>query len=179
MTRIRIKQLLVSGEEGQSITICGWVKSKRVSKNFAFLVLNDGSCQSDIQCIIDADKPFYDSLGLANTGASVRLDGVLKASPGKGQAWEVQVDRLEVLGEAAEGYPLQKKGHTMEFLREIAHLRGRSNTFGAVYRVRNQLAMMVHEFFQSKGFQWAHTPTVTEVTLGEGHDGYRWSVGTY
>ncbi|SME88215.1 asparagine--tRNA ligase [Pseudobacteriovorax antillogorgiicola] len=161
MTRIRISRVLAQGEDGQSVTISGWVRSKRVSKNFAFLVINDGSSQTDIQCIIDADKPFYDDLGRANTGASVRIDGVLKESPGKGQAWEVQVDKLEVVGESGDGYPLQKKGHSMEFLREIAHIRGRSNTFGAVYRVRNQLAMMVHEFFQSRGFQWAHTPILT------------------
>ena len=161
MTRTRISKLLAKGEDGQSVTVCGWVKSKRVSKNFAFLVLNDGSSQSDLQCLIDADKPFFSDLARVSTGASVRIDGVLKESPGKGQSWEVHADQMEVVGEAAEDYPLQKKGHSMEFLREIAHLRGRSNTFGAVYRVRNQLAMMVHEFFQGRDFQWAHTPILT------------------
>lgn len=161
MTRIKIQKLLTSGEDGQSVTVCGWVKSKRVSKNFAFLVINDGSSQSDIQCLLDADRPSFPELAKANTGAAVRIDGVLKESPGKGQKWEVQADTVEVVGEAGDGYPLQKKGHSLEFLREIAHIRGRSNTFGAVYRVRNQLAMLIHEFFQGRGFQWAHTPILT------------------
>lgn len=159
--RERISSLLKNGREGASTTVYGWVRSKRVSKNVAFLVVNDGSSQTDLQLVVDGQNPSFSKLSDLGTGASLRADGVLKASPGKGQAWELHVDALEIYGGCPEEYPLQKKGHTLEFLREIAHLRGRTNTFGAVYRVRNQLAMLVHEFFQSRGFQWVHTPIIT------------------
>ncbi len=160
--RSRISSVLTGMEkEGESVTVCGWIRSKRVNKNVAFLVINDGSCQSDLQCIADAGTSAYDSLSECSTGAAVRVDGVLKASPGKGQAWEVHVDRLDIEAKADEDYPLQKKGHSLEFLREIAHLRGRSHTFGAVFRVRNELAALVHKFFQDRGFMWAHTPILT------------------
>lgn len=147
--------------EGESITVCGWLRSKRVNKNVAFIVINDGSCQADLQCIADAGTPAYDTLSDCTTGAALRIDGVLKASPGKGQAWEVHVDRLNLEAASAEDYPLQKKGHSIEFLREISHLRGRSHTFGAVFRVRNELSALVHKFFQDRGFIWAHTPLIT------------------
>ncbi|NRA67495.1 MAG: asparagine--tRNA ligase [Pseudobacteriovorax sp.] len=162
MSRIRIKALL-SGQkkDGESIRVCGWLRSKRVNKNLAFLVLNDGSSQNDIQCIVDAGTRAYESLGECTIGAALTIDGVLKASPGKGQSWEVHCDKVEISAGSAEDYPLQKKGHTMEFLREIAHLRGRSNTFGAVFRVRNELSYLIHQFFQSRGFMWVHTPILT------------------
>lgn len=160
--RHRIKDILESGTEGQKVTVCGWVRSRRESKTFAFLVLNDGSCQATLQCIVDQGIPGFDLMGRCQTGASVRIDGELKKSQGKGQAWEVHAKSLELYGEAnPETYPLQKKGHTLEFLREIGHLRGRTNTFGAVWRLRNALAHGVHEFFQSRGFMWAHTPIIT------------------
>ena len=123
--------------------------------------MNDGSSQGDLQLVIDANNPSFGKLEEVSTGAAIRVDGVLKKSEGKGQDWEVHVDKLEIFGTCPEDYPLQKKGHTLEFLRDIAHLRGRTNTFGAVYRVRNQLAALIHEFFQSHGFQWAHTPIIT------------------
>lgn len=160
--RKQVREILKGAVDGMAVTVHGWVRSKRVSKNFAFVVINDGSQQDDLQLVVDASSPAFGALDRVNTGASVKVDGVLKASPGKGQAWEVQAATLEVLGGAdPETYPLQKKGHTLEFLREIAHLRGRSNTFGAVFRVRNTLSMLVHEFFQSQGFIWAHTPIIT------------------
>ena len=162
MKRHKISQLLKDGKADSAVTVCGWVRSRRESKTFAFLVLNDGSSQATIQCVIDQGVPGFDLLPRCQTGASVRIDGVLKASQGKGQAWEVHATKLELFGEApAETYPLQKKGHTLEFLREIGHLRGRTNTFGAVWRLRNALAFSVHEFFQSRGFMWAHTPIIT------------------
>lgn len=162
MKRHKIKEILANGTAEMPVTVCGWVRSRRESKAFAFLVLNDGSCQATIQCIIDQGVPGFDLLPRCQTGASVRIDGVLKPSQGKGQAWEVHALKLELFGEApADTYPLQKKGHTLEFLREIGHLRGRTNTFGAVWRVRNALAHGVHEFFQSRGFVWAHTPVIT------------------
>lgn len=160
--RDRIKDVLQRGEPGQQVNVCGWVRSRRESKTFAFLVLNDGSCQATLQCIIDQGIPGFDLLGRCQTGAAVRIQGELKPSQGKGQAWEVQAKKLELFGEAnPETYPLQKKGHTLEFLREIGHLRGRTNTFGAVWRLRNALAHGVHEFFQTRGFMWAHTPIIT------------------
>ncbi len=161
MARERISTILKQGHDGQSITINGWVRSKRVSKNVAFVVVNDGSTQRDLQLVMDSGNPNFEKLGDVSTGAAVRVDGVLKESSGKGQDWEVQVDSVELLGPCPEDYPLQKKGHTLEFLREIAHLRGRTNTFGAVFRVRNALAMLIHEFFQSRHFQWVHTPIIT------------------
>ncbi|MCX6129437.1 MAG: asparagine--tRNA ligase [Proteobacteria bacterium] len=161
LLRERIKNILKQGHEGQSITVRAWVRSKRVSKNVAFVVVNDGSSQRDLQLVIDASNTSFSKLEEISTGAAIRADGVLKASLGKGQEWEVHVDKLDIFGTCSDDYPLQKKGHSLEFLREIAHLRGRSNTFGAVYRVRNQLAMLVHQFFQSRNFQWAHTPIIT------------------
>jgi asparaginyl-tRNA synthetase len=159
--RERVKHILQQGRDGQSVTVRAWVRSKRVSKNVAFVVVNDGSSQRDLQLVVDANNPSFAKLEEVSTGAAIRVDGVLKQSEGKGQDWEVHVDKLEVYGSCPEDYPLQKKGHTLEFLRDIAHLRGRTNTFGAVYRVRNQLAVLIHEFFQSHGFQWAHTPIIT------------------
>lgn len=160
--RIKIKTVFESGKADQSIKICGWIRSRRESKTFAFLVINDGSCFDSVQCIIDQGIPGFDLLSKCQTGASVCIEGVLKLSQGKGQSLELQATRLILIGESpAETYPLQKKGHTLEFLRDIAHLRPRTNTFGAVFRVRNQLARLVHEFFQSRGFLWAHTPIIT------------------
>lgn len=162
MERQRIKQLLASGKAGDQVNVCGWVRSKRDSKAFSFLVLNDGSTQDNLQTIIDSGMPGYDQLPGCNTGAAVRVRGVLKESQGKGQSVELAIQELQLLGGAdSETYPLQKKGHTLEFLREIAHLRPRSNTFGAVFRVRSALSQAVHEFFRQRGFFWAHTPIIT------------------
>ena len=159
--RERIRKLLDAAEAGQKVEITGWVKSKRVSKNFAFLVVNDGSQQADLQIIVDAGTQPFEVMGDANTGAAIRCHGEIRSSPGKGQKWEVLATSLDIVGSCSDDYPLQKKGHTLEFLREKAHLRGRTNTFGAVFRVRNELARLVHEFFQSRDFIWAHTPLIT------------------
>ncbi|MCX6118832.1 MAG: asparagine--tRNA ligase [Proteobacteria bacterium] len=162
MKRNKIYDVLKSGKPDDVVSVCGWVRSRRESKTFAFLVLSDGSSQATIQCIIDGNVSGFDLMPKCQTGASVQVDGVLKQSQGKGQSLEVHASSLKLFGEApAETYPLQKKGHTLEFLREIAHLRGRTNTFGAVWRVRNALAAGVHEFFQKRRFVWAHTPIIT------------------
>ncbi len=162
MKRNKIFDVLKSGKSEDVVTVCGWVRSKRESKAFAFLVLSDGSCQATIQCIVDQSVAGFELLPRCQTGSSVIVEGVLKLSQGKGQSLEVHATKLLLLGEApAETYPLQKKGHTLEFLREIGHLRGRTNTFGAVWRVRNSLAYGVHDFFQSRRFVWAHTPIIT------------------
>ena len=162
MERILIKDILSDKYLGKPVTVCGWVRSKRESKGFAFLVLSDGSTQETLQLVINSGAPAFQQLLRLNTGAAILAKGILKESPAKGQKFEMEVSELEVFGEAdPEKYPLQKKGHTLEFLREIAHLRPRTNTFGAVFRLRNILASAVHEFFQDRGFVWVHTPVIT------------------
>jgi asparaginyl-tRNA synthetase len=160
--RILIKDILSDKYLGKPVTVCGWVRSKRESKGFAFLVLSDGSSQETLQLVIHSGAPGFQQLLRCNTGAAILAKGIIKESPAKGQKFEVEVSELEVFGEAdPEKYPLQKKGHTLEFLREIGHLRPRTNTFGAVFRLRNVLASAVHEFFQDRGFVWVHTPIIT------------------
>ena len=153
---------LMAAQPGGSVSAFGWVKTRRDSKGVHFVQLNDGSCFADLQVVIDADSLPEADLKRVTTGACVRFDGTLVASPGSGQAVELKATALEVYGAAdPTTYPLQKKGATMEFLREIAHLRVRGNTFGAVMRVRNRAAWAVHKFFQDRGFNWIHTPIIT------------------
>jgi asparaginyl-tRNA synthetase len=160
--RLLIKDLLSEGNIGKPVTVCGWVRTKREAKGFAFLVLSDGSTQETLQLVINAERPAFQNLHRCNTGAAIQAEGTLRESPAKGQKFEMEVFEIEVFGEAdPEKYALQKKGHTLEFLREIAHLRPRTNTFGAMFRLRNILASAVHEFFQSRGFLWVHTPIIT------------------
>lgn len=161
MKRNTISNVLFESEADRSVVVCGWVKTKRDSKAFSFVVLNDGSSQQDLQVIVDNSANGYDALKDCGTGSAVRIEGRVKPSGGKSQKWEVHADSLEVLGTADPSYPLQKKGHTLEFLREIGYLRPRTNTFGAVFRVRNTLSFAVHKFFQERGFQWVHTPIIT------------------
>ena len=161
----RIKALLARADFGSPVTVHGWVRTKRDSKGgFSFVELNDGSCLTGIQVVADESLSNYEGdVKRLATGCCVRVEGELRESPGKGQAVEVLAKRLDVLGwvEDPEAYPLSKKRHSMEFLREVAHLRPRSNTFGAVARVRNCLAAATHEFFQGRGFLHLHTPIIT------------------
>jgi asparaginyl-tRNA synthetase len=160
--RILIKDVLSESYIGKPVTVCGWVRSKRESKEFAFLVLSDGSAQETLQLVIPGEASAFRQLHRCNTGAAVKVNGVLKESPAKGQKYEMEVSEIDVFGETdPEKYPLQKKGHTLEFLREIGHLRPRTNTFGAIFRLRNILADSIHEFFQRMGFVWVHTPIIT------------------
>jgi asparaginyl-tRNA synthetase len=164
-----IKELLSLPAEHQEVTVRGWVRTKRDLKNLVFVEVNDGSCFNSIQCTFDRtkdqdglDEPAEAVLAGLSTGASVEIQGRLAPSPASGQAVEVAARNITLIGEApAEAYPLQKKRHSLEFLREIAHLRARTNTFGAVARVRSRLAFAVHEFFQSRGFHYVHTPVIT------------------
>ena len=152
MERSLIKDVLSEENIGKSLTVCGWVRTKRESKGFAFLVVSDGSTQDTLQLLINNEIPAFQELYRCNTGSAIQATGLLRESPAKGQKFEMEVSELKVFGEAeTETYPLQKKGHTLEFLREISHLRPRTNTFGAVFRLRNILAASVHEFFQSRG----------------------------
>jgi len=159
--RTLIKHALATTEPKETITVKGWVRTRRDSKGFSFLELNDGSCFSSLQCVVDAGTPGYEHIANFTTGASTVVEGKLVPSPAQGQKWELRASRIELLGPADASYPLQKKGHTMEFLRSIAHLRPRSNLFGAMFRTRSRLAFAVHEFFQSRDFVYVHTPIIT------------------
>ena len=164
MATRRIVQILADGQAGESLEVSGWVRTRRDSKaGLSFVELNDGSCLSNLQLVVPGDLDGWaEDVGRVTTGASLKVGGTLKESPGGGQRVELGVERLEVIGEAdAETYPLQKKRHSFEFLREIAHLRPRTNTFGAIARVRNALSAAIHRFFQDRGFVYVQTPIIT------------------
>src|SRR5947199_2946720 len=144
-----------------AIQIQGWVRTRRDSKDFSFIELNDGSCLCNLQVIAKNTLPNYAALQRLTTGASISVRGALVASQGKGQKWEIVADKIDIVGVADDSYPLQKKGHTPEFLREIAHLRPRSNLFDCVFRVRSRLAFAIHQFFHERGFVYVHTPIIT------------------
>ena len=156
-----IKEALASNKTVDGVIICGWVRTRRDSKGFSFLSINDGSCLANIQVIVDDGIPGSESISTATTGSSVKIKGQLVESPGKGQSFEIKALEVEITGIADETYPLQKKGHSPEFLRQIAHLRPRSNLFGCVFRTRSRLAYAIHQFFQEKGFVYVHTPIIT------------------
>lgn len=162
MPRTLVKDALNATAPQEIILLQGWVRTRRDAKTFSFIELNDGSCLKGIQVIADAGLPAYAvEIAKAQTGASIEVHGRLVPSQGQGQKWEVIASAFAVIGEADATYPLQKKGHTLEFLREVAHLRPRSNLFGAVFRVRSRLAFAIHQFFQAKSFTYVHTPIIT------------------
>jgi asparaginyl-tRNA synthetase len=164
MPLTRIVEILKSGQPGQPMEVAGWVRTRRDSKQgFSFIELNDGSCLANLQIVVGAEVPgVAENIKHVTTGASVRIAGELKESPGKGQRVELAAQSLKIVGTAdAEAYPLQKKRHSFEFLREIAHLRPRTNTFGAIARVRNEVCAAIHRFFQSRGFLYIQTPIIT------------------
>jgi len=156
-----VKDALASAAAMDEILVQGWVRTRRDAKGFSFLEINDGSCLKSLQAIADAKLANYAEVQRLTTGASVSVRGKLVPSQGAGQKWEVAADEVTVVGTADATYPLQKKGHTPEFLREIAHLRPRSNLFGAVFRTRSRLAYAIHRFFQERGFVYVHTPIIT------------------
>lgn len=159
--RSLIKHVLNRTEPTDELHVAGWIRTRRDSKAFSFLELNDGTCIGNLQIVADAGIPGYESIAKMSTGASVEVRGKLIASPAAGQTWEMQATALKLLGEAPEDYPLQKKGHSPEFLRSIAHLRPRTNLYGAVFRTRSRLAYAVHKFFQERDFIYVHTPIIT------------------
>ena len=164
MKRIKIKELLNTTQGEKSVLVKGWVRTRRDSKGgFSFLEINDGSCQANIQVIVEHSlKEFSELEKKITTGSCIGVSGQLVASEGKGQKMEIQVAEIEVYGSAdAETYPLQKKRHSFEFLREIAHLRPRTNTFGSVMRVRSRLAYAIHQFFNDRGFVYLNSPIIT------------------
>jgi len=163
MKNRRIIDILRNGQPEESVTVQAWVRTKRELKEFSFVEVNDGSSLANLQVILDANLPDYQALiAKLNTGASLEVSGNLVPSPAKGQRIELKADAVTVFGEAnPETYPLQKKRHSFEFLRTIGHLRSRTNSLGAVMRVRNACATAIHQFFQEKGFLWVHTPIIT------------------
>ena len=156
-----IKDASRSNAPIDAVRVQGWVRTRRDSKDFSFIELNDGSSLRSLQVIAKNTLPNYAAVQSLTTGASISATGALVASQGKGQKWELVAQNIEIIGTADDSYPLQKKGHTPEFLREIAHLRPRSNLFSSVFRVRSRLAFSVHQFFQERGFVYIHTPIIT------------------
>ncbi len=156
-----IKDALQSTARVAAIHVQGWVRTRRDSRDFSFIELNDGSSLRNLQIIARNSLPNYPAVQRITAGASISATGALVASQGKGQKWELVADDIEIVGTTDDSYPLQKKGHTPEFLREIAHLRPRSNLFSSIFRVRSRLAFAVHQFFQERGFVCVHTPIIT------------------
>ena len=161
MQRTLVKDALHATAPADALLLQGWVRTRRDAKALSFVELNDGSCLKGLQIVVDATLPDYPNVAHAHTGASVEVTGRLVPSQGQGQQWELVATAFKVVGGADATYPLQKKGHSLEFLREIAHLRPRSNLFGAVFRVRSRLAYAVHRFFQERGFHYVHAPIIT------------------
>ncbi len=163
LNRTKIIDIFANGELiGTKVSVKGWVRSRRGNKFIQFIALNDGSTIHNLQIVVNLEQFDDETLRPITTGASLHVEGTLVASQGKGQSVEVQAESIEVYGTAdPETYPLQKKGHTLEFLREKAHLRMRTNTFGAVFRIRHHLAFAVHKFFNDRGFFYLNTPLIT------------------
>ncbi|MCK9304518.1 MAG: asparagine--tRNA ligase, partial [Bacteroidales bacterium] len=161
MERTKVAELLKSSP-GKKVLVKGWVRTKRGNKNISFVALNDGSTVNNIQLVFDMSRFSEESLRDVTTGACIAVSGELTESVGSGQSVEIQAEELTLYGKASpEQYPLQKKGHSLEFLREIGHLRPRTNTFGCVLRIRHAMAFAIHKFFNDKGFYYLHTPIIT------------------
>jgi asparaginyl-tRNA synthetase len=159
--RIRIKSALTEFIAGDLLLVAGWARSVRVGKGVTFIALNDGSCLSTLQIVADPGLDNYDEVARIGTGTSLMVRGRLMESPAAGQRFELRAERIEIVGSADESYPMQKKRHGFEYLRTVAHLRPRTNTFGAVFRVRSSLAQAIHRFFADRGFLYVHTPIIT------------------
>ena len=162
MSAARVREILASGAVGSRVCVDGWLRSARHSKGVSFFDLSDGSCLAGLQVVADPALANYESeLKALGTGAAIAVEGELVASPAQGQRIELRAGSITVVGSAPDDYPLQKKRHSFEYLRTIAHLRPRTNTISAVWRVRNEAARAIHEFFQERGFVWLHTPIIT------------------
>ena len=162
ITRTKIVDVLKSEAFGTTVNVKGWVRTRRGSKQVNFIALNDGFTIKNVQIVVDIEKFGEEYLKPITTGACINVNGILVASQGQGQNAEIQATEIEIYGTADPNtYPLQKKGHSMEFLREIAHLRPRPNTFGASFRLRHNMAIAIHKFFHDRGFFYFHTPIVT------------------
>ena len=161
MKRTRIVQLLQSEIPANKVLIKGWVRTRRDSKGFSFIEVNDGSCLKNIQILADSSIKNYTDISRISTGSAVIISGNLVESMGAGQKWEILADRVEIVSVAPDSYPLQKKRHTDKFLRTIAHLRPRTNKYGAAFRIRSELSYAIHKFFRDRGFKYIHSPIIT------------------
>lgn len=161
MDRSKVTQLLCREKPADAVLVKGWVRTKRDAKDFSFIEINDGSCLRNIQIIADSGVADYDEIRKITTGSAISVEGALVESKGSGQRWEIQASRVDILNLAPETYPLQKKRHTDEFLRTIAHLRPRTNKYGAAFRIRSETAFAIHKFFRDRGFRYIHTPIIT------------------
>jgi len=159
--KTRIKEALTAAEAGGGVTVQGWARTVRTGKGVTFIALNDGSCFSGLQVVAEPELSNFEEVSRLGTGAALRVTGRLVDSPAAGQRYELRAQSVEIVGPADESYPLQKKRHSFEYLRTIAHLRPRTNTFGSVFRVRSSLAQEVHRFFADRGFLYVHTPIIT------------------
>ena len=161
--RTLVKHIIQRKDTSSDVTVAGWVRSIRQSKNFSFLILNDGSCQQNLQIIMDEDLPDYTLASSLRIGACVKISGTLRPSQGKGQTVEMQAKGVTLVGSVDESYPLQKKSTKLEFLRDNAHLRPRTNLFSAIFRIRHRLAMATHTFFDQRDFYYLNTPIITGI----------------
>lgn len=161
MKRSKIFRLLKSNTPIDNVLIKGWVRTRRDSSGFSFLEVNDGSCLQNMQVVANNSLSNYKEIKRITTGSAVAITGKLIESPGKGQKWEIQADKVEILSLALASYPLQKKRHSDEYLRTIAHLRPRTNKYGALFRIRSELSYAIHKFFRDKGFKYIHSPIIT------------------
>ena len=159
--RIKIGKLLSDGPPGSSAEVAGWVRTLRSAKGIAFIAVNDGSSMESLQVVAEPLLENYEAVCRLGTGSAVKVKGVLQESPSSGQSIELRATEITIIGLSDQEYPLQKKRHSFEFLREIAHLRPRTNTFGAVFRIRSALAQAIHRYFSEKGFIYVHTPIIT------------------
>ena len=159
--RLKIKELIDATEPMDSVLFCGWIRTRRDSKSFSFIEINDGSSLKNIQVIADDSLPNYPEIKKLNTGSALSVHGNLIPSKGGGQRWEINANAVEIIAVAPDDYPLQKKRHSDEFLRNIAHLRPRTNKYGATFRIRSELSYAIHTFFKEKGFRYVHTPIIT------------------
>jgi asparaginyl-tRNA synthetase len=159
--RSRISHILQSTASTGKILIKGWVRTRRDAKSFSFIEINDGSCLKNIQVVVDDGLANYEQIKKLTTGSAVAVSGELVESKGSGQKWEIAAQRVEIISLAPESYPLQKKRHSDEFLRTIAHLRPRTNKYGAIFRIRSELSYAIHRFFKEKDFRYIHTPIIT------------------
>lgn len=161
MNRQKIVALLKTDRPIKNILVKGWVRTRRDAKNFTFIELNDGSCLRNIQIFVDQETPAYAAVAKLTTGSALAVSGDLIPSQGRGQPWEVHAKQIDIIGLAPDTFPLQKKRHSDEFLRTIAHLRPRTNKYGAMFRIRSELSWAVHNFFRQRGFRYIHTPVIT------------------
>ena len=161
--RLRVRDILEADDSviGREVTVKGWVRTLRAQKSLAFVEINDGSCRLGLQAVCDESMDTFGVISDMSTGASVSVRGVIKESPGKGQKFEIKGTEIELVGACEPDFPLQKKRHSLEFLRSIAHLRPRTNTIAAAARIRSVLAFATHEYFQKMGFFYLQSPLIT------------------